>query len=433
MAIDPKTGRVMAYFGGDNGTGTDYAGLNTNPKTGALEGGHPPGSSFKIYTLAAALDNNISLESHWDAKPFKAPGISAQIRNAGGNASCGSYCTLRQSVVKSYNVPFYHITEALPPGAVVDMAKNAGIRTMWDNEKGEAHDLTQAKGEELHPGVFFHVLGYGAYPITVLDHANGLATIANRGMYNKAHFVLSVEKKDSETGKWRLVGGEDLDPRQTIRPEVADDVNDVLQEIPRNNGDSLDGRPATGKTGTWELNEKSADNAHAWMIGATPQLATAIWVGNVGKQVALIDDNGEQGPGFRPTGRDLEAVHGQGPRRQGRRAVPRRQGHRQPGHRQRQVAGADGAAVRADRPASACSATGATTTAAGTTTGATTTAAAVTTTTTTRCSAVPGALPHSYRHRPVDRSSTTRRPHQTVWAPLPYVGPASERRTHAPK
>ncbi len=150
----------------------------------------------------------------------------------------------------------------------------------------------------------------------MLDHANGLATIANRGMYNKAHFVLSVEKKDSETGKWRLVGGEELDPRQTIRPEVADDVNDVLQEIPRNNGDSLDGRPATGKTGTWELNEKSADNAHAWMIGATPQLATAIWVGNVGKQVALIDDNGEQGPGFRPAGRDLEAVHGQGPGRQ---------------------------------------------------------------------------------------------------------------------
>jgi len=207
---------------------------------------------------------------------------------------------LRQSVVKSYNVPFYHITEALPPGAVVDMAKNAGVRTMWDNEKGEPHDLTQAKGLELHPGVFFHVLGYGAYPITVLDHANGLATIANRGMYNKAHFVLSVEKKDPETGKWRLVGGEDLDPRQTIRPEVADDVNDVLQEIPRNNGDSLDGRPATGKTGTWELNEKSADNAHAWMIGATPQLATAIWVGNVGKQVALIDDNGErvQGSGL---------------------------------------------------------------------------------------------------------------------------------------
>ena len=181
------------------------------------------------------------------------------------------------------------------------MAKNAGIRTMWDNEKGEAarphpgqgcRDCTRRRSSTS--------LGYGAYPITVLDHANGLATIANRGMYNKAHFVLSVEKKDADTGKWRLVGGEDLNPRQTIRPEVADDVNDVLQEIPRNNGDSLDGRPATGKTGTWELNEKSADNAHAWMIGATPQLATAIWVGNVGKQVALIDDNGEkvQGSGL---------------------------------------------------------------------------------------------------------------------------------------
>jgi membrane peptidoglycan carboxypeptidase len=299
VAVDPGTGRVLAYFGGNDGTGTDYAGLNTDPATGALTGGHPPGSSFKIYTLAAALENDVSLDSYWDAKPFKAPGIKSQITNAGSNASCGSYCTLRQSTLKSYNVPFYHITEELPPGAVVEMAKAAGVRTMWDNAEGKAHDLRNAKGSDLHPSTFFHVLGYGAYPITVLDHANGLATIANRGVYNQAHFVLSVQQKDVN-GEWKLVGGERLDPKQTIRTEVADDVNDVLQEIPRNNGDALDGRPATGKTGTWELREGSPENAHAWMIGATPQLATAIWVGNVGKQKALVDDQGSrvQGSGL---------------------------------------------------------------------------------------------------------------------------------------
>ena len=254
----------------------------------------------------------------------------------------------------------------------------------------------------------------------MLDHANGLATIANRGMYNKAHFVLSVEKKDSETGKWRLVGGEDLDPRQTIRPEVADDVNDVLQEIPRNNGDSLDGRPATGKTGTWELNEKSADNAHAWMIGATPQLATAIWVGNVGKQVALIDDNGErvQGSGLPAeiwkrfmdkalAGKDVEqfpegkgignpdAGNGKSPAPTAPPCAPtdlalpvpqpgqrQRRRERQPGQRQpRRRQQRRQHAVRRYR----------------------------------------GHCPTRTADRPVDRSSTTRRPRQTVWAPLPYV------------
>ena len=51
VAIDPSNGRVMAYYGGDNGTGFDYAGLNN----GGTSGGHAPGSTFKIYTLAAAV------------------------------------------------------------------------------------------------------------------------------------------------------------------------------------------------------------------------------------------------------------------------------------------------------------------------------------------------------------------------------------------
>jgi len=289
VAIDPETGRVLAYFGGDTGTGHDYAGKNV--ENGTLTGGHAPGSSFKIYTLAAALDAGISLDSRWDATPFTVPGTEIRVVNAGRNASCGKNCTLRQSTISSYNVPFYHITAKIGSDKVVDMARKAGITTMWTTNPVKPYDLTDKNTKIGESAPFFHVVGYGAYPVTVLDHANGLATIANRGLYNKAHFVTKVEQKNVTTGEWEQVGGEQLKPKRTIRPEVADDVNDVLQEI---SGGLSGGRPATGKTGTWELNEKSSDNAHAWMLGATPQLATAIWVGNVGTEKAIRDKNGNK-------------------------------------------------------------------------------------------------------------------------------------------
>ncbi|HEV7708348.1 MAG TPA: penicillin-binding transpeptidase domain-containing protein, partial [Asanoa sp.] len=288
VAVEPEHGRVVAYFGGDNGTGHDYAGKNV--EDGALTGGHAPGSSFKIYTLAAALNNNISLDSRWDATDYAVPGTQIKVINAGRKPSCAKSCTLRQSTVSSYNVPFYHIADKLGADKVIEMARNAGVTTMWTNNPVKPYDLTSKSTKVGRSDPFYYVVGYGAYPITVLDHANGLATIANRGTYNKAHFVVSVEQKNA-AGAWVKVGGEQLRPKQTIRQDVADDVNDVLQEI---SGGLPGGRPATGKTGTWELNEKSSDNAHAWMLGATPQLATAIWVGNVAKEKALIDKDGDK-------------------------------------------------------------------------------------------------------------------------------------------
>ena len=79
VAIDPPTGRVLAYYGGDNGTGTDYAGKNTDA-AGNITGGHPPGSTFKVYTLAAGLNAGVSLDSHWKGNPFTIEGTRSTSR-----------------------------------------------------------------------------------------------------------------------------------------------------------------------------------------------------------------------------------------------------------------------------------------------------------------------------------------------------------------
>ena len=295
VAIEPSTGRVKGYYGGDNGTGTDYAGTNTD-SNGNLIGGHPPGSSFKIYSLAAALENEKALESRWKGKAFTPEGTKFKVSNAGtDNPQCGDSCTLRESTLKSLNVPFYYVSEDIGADKIVDVAKRAGITTMWNTNPSEAIDLTKKDAKDVAPSPFFHVVAYGQYPVTVLDHANGVATFANEGKYVKAHFLHSVFKRNQQTGKWDQVATEKLKPEQVIRKDVVADVTSVLKDYPSRVGHTLEGgRPAASKTGTWELKEGSKENGDAWMIGYTPQLATAVWVGNVKDRKALKTKGGSK-------------------------------------------------------------------------------------------------------------------------------------------
>ncbi|TYB36849.1 penicillin-binding protein [Micromonospora sp. AP08] len=307
VSIDPSNGEVRAYYGGDNGTGTDYAGKNND--NGVISGGHSPGSSFKIYTLAAALKEGISIKSRWKGSAFTPKDMKFKVSNAGADkVSCGDSCTLEQSTLKSLNVPFYYITEQIGPDKVVDMAKQAGVTTMWrtDTNPAQAYDLTKKNPKDVAPDPFFHVVGYGQYPITVLDHANGVATFANQGVYNKAHFVKKVEKQNPDTGKWDLVGSPKLKSQQRIRKDIVADVTSVLEQYPEKSSHRPldDGRKVAEKTGTWELGDPKQPKANgdAWMIGYTPQLATAVWVGNKGARKAIKDDDGNDISGAKMPG-----------------------------------------------------------------------------------------------------------------------------------
>jgi membrane peptidoglycan carboxypeptidase len=74
VAVEPGTGRVLAYYGGHDGKGNDYASFYYDEKNEATGvGRYPAGSSFKIYTLAAALKAGISLRSYWQWTPTISP------------------------------------------------------------------------------------------------------------------------------------------------------------------------------------------------------------------------------------------------------------------------------------------------------------------------------------------------------------------------
>jgi membrane peptidoglycan carboxypeptidase len=169
------------------------------------------------------------------------------------------------------------------------MAHQAGVKTMWtDQNKPINLDEAIPQGRST----FDYHVGFGQYPISVLDHATGMATLAAHGVYHKPHFVVKVDRKNRQDGKWEPIaaGNEQTKGTQTIDPKVADEVTYVLKKIPGEQGHTLaGGRQVASKSGTWENGKKKEDgvtpvfkgaNAHAWYVGYTEQIATAIWVGS---------------------------------------------------------------------------------------------------------------------------------------------------------
>jgi membrane peptidoglycan carboxypeptidase len=292
VAVQPGTGRVLAYFGGHDGKGADYAGFyfdENGEATGV--GRHPPGSSFKVYTLAAALKAGFSLNSYWDWNPHDMQGRTGanRIQNAStcGNLKAGDKtpCSLLQSTISSLNVPYYQVTLSVGPSKVLQMARDAGIDYMWtdDLERRDLRGVTDM-GTEV-PSKFDTILGIGQYGITVLDHANGMATMAAGGLRSDAHFVEKVTKGDA------VVYSETLpkpDAPRIMSPQNINDLTYAMSQVSSAKVNNL-GWDTAGKTGTWELAGNSQENAHAWMVGFDRRIGAAVWVGNKADEQPLRD------------------------------------------------------------------------------------------------------------------------------------------------
>jgi membrane peptidoglycan carboxypeptidase len=110
--------------------------------------------------------------------------------------------------------------------------------------------------------------------------ASVYATIANDGLYNESHFVASVTDNKGEP----VPEIRQLESEQAIDKEVAQDLQWVGSKIGGESETNQLPRDYFGKTGTWEAtcdDCESSWNAHAWYVGAIPQLSIAAWVGNV--------------------------------------------------------------------------------------------------------------------------------------------------------
>jgi membrane peptidoglycan carboxypeptidase len=107
--------------------------------------------------------------------------------------------------------------------------------------------------------------------VTVLDHANGMATFAAGGQRAQAHFVREVTKRGERVYAERLVQSD-----TGLSPIQVDELTWALGKVKAAKLDN--GWDAAGKTGTWQSGN-SRNSGDTWMVGYTPALATAVWLG----------------------------------------------------------------------------------------------------------------------------------------------------------
>ncbi|MBB1035638.1 penicillin-binding protein, partial [Dietzia sp. CQ4] len=263
VSINPRTGGVIGYYGGEDAEGWDYA--NAPLQTG---------STFKIFGVAAALEQGIGLGTQISSAPVTTGNVT--VTNVNGQ-SCGS-CSVAMALKMSLNTSFIRLQRMLENGAndVRDMAHRAGVAKEIPGLPWET--LTE-QGEDPYDGLIL-----GQYPIRVRDMATGLATFAAEGVHRPTHFIEKVETADGEV----LLDNSAPEGERVVDADVANNLTSAMEPIAAySNGNSLaGGRPSAAKSGTTQLGD-TGYNKDAWFVGYTPSIATAVWVGTDDNQPLL--------------------------------------------------------------------------------------------------------------------------------------------------
>jgi len=278
VSVQPGDGAIRAMYGGSGGCNDNKVPDNCTDLTGVagrLGGGggytRSPGSSFKPYTLIAALEQGIGLDSRFDGPPhIDFAGTGGKGISNSQHESCIN-CTLTQALARSINTIFVPLAEKVGPDSVARVAEKAGI----PSRRIAKNDLVPT-------------LTLGVAEVSPIDQAVGYATIAAQGVYADPYLVASVKTGDGHT-----VYRAHKSTKRVFPSDVMADTTYAMTKVLDCSsqgtacGDSLPGRPAAGKTGT---NGQGVNNYDAWFVGFTPQLATAVWYGEANR--GPVTDNG---------------------------------------------------------------------------------------------------------------------------------------------
>ncbi len=254
VVVQPGTGQVRAVA-----VNRDYARYQVNLATGSGGTGFQAGSTFKMFTLAAALEEGIPLGTRIAAGGTYRPNLDVcntpergYFSNA-DPAEAGVF-DIPRATWHSVNTFYVQLQERVGVLKVAAMARKLGVTSLPQHLTRKDCSFT-----------------LGVHEVSPLEMASSYATIAGRGRYCRP---TPIDRVLDSQGKQIFRG----DPacKQVIEQGVADSVTAVLQGvIEHGTGTKADiGRPAAGKTGT--TNSFGA----AWFIGYTPDYAAAVWMGD---------------------------------------------------------------------------------------------------------------------------------------------------------
>jgi membrane peptidoglycan carboxypeptidase len=269
VSMDPQTGQILAYVGSPDPTGTadgfDFV-------SGSLI---TPGSSVKPFTYGKAiLDGAITMDT-----PIVDGPSPYVVKDLNGkpypvkNYDLRTHGTLpaRQALASSLNIPAVKVEEAVGVAPVVDFYRQMGIQPLGI-DPGSGKVSFSAPDTSYGPS-----LTLGAYGITLLQEISAFSAYADMGVYHQPEAILQV------TGP-RGVDPYQADPNRGVKQVVDSGVAFIIASILSDDTNRapafglnsplhLPDRHAAAKTGTSEFFHDGLT------LGFTPDLATAVWIG----------------------------------------------------------------------------------------------------------------------------------------------------------
>ncbi|MDH6374804.1 1A family penicillin-binding protein [Paenibacillus sp. PastF-3] len=257
VSIDPRTGYIKAMVGGKN--------YRTNQYNHALATTRQPGSSFKpIMYLAALSSKEMTGLSVFKSQPtmfhYDNNRKTYQPRNF-GDKYLGEI-NMRQAIAASDNI--YAVNTIMKIGAdkVSEMAAKMGINSPLQSVPS---------------------LALGTSPISPLEMAAAFAVIGNSGQKMPITAILKITDSNG------MVLYEAPQPKgeAIVEPSAAYVLTRLMEGVFETGGTgnrvaSIIKRPVAGKTGTTDTD--------GWMVGFTPELSTAVWVGyDKGRDITTTD------------------------------------------------------------------------------------------------------------------------------------------------
>jgi membrane peptidoglycan carboxypeptidase len=267
--IQPGTGNILAMtqnrLWGTSGPGRTTYNYNVDRASGGTIG-MQAGSTFKVFTIAAALEAGIS-PSEYISSP--SPNTFENFKNCDTGVPYGPITVhnstgagtfdMARATAYSINTYFMALEERTGQCRPAEIAESMGVRL------GSGEPLLRVPSFTL-----------GTMEVAPLQLANAYATFANHGSYCTPRVLLDIRDRNGHA-----VPVPPVNCTQVLTRDVADSTTALLTGVidgyiggRTGQAMSLADRPAAGKTGT--TNESAA----VWFAGFTPDIAAAVWVGD---------------------------------------------------------------------------------------------------------------------------------------------------------
>ncbi|ACB53495.1 penicillin-binding protein 1B [Crocosphaera subtropica ATCC 51142] len=252
VTLDTRTGEILALVGG-----TDYKQSQFNRVTQAKR---QPGSTFKLFAYAAALEKGIS-----PGKSYSCGGIRWQGQAYKPCERSSGATDMYGGMAQSENTIALQVAREAGLNRVVDVAQRLGV-----------HSELQAV-----PGLIL-----GQSEVSVLEMTGAYAAVANDGLWQRPHAIRRILDGGDCTNNedWRTCREiynfqtDNSARQQAISPQVAQTMTSMLRGV-ISNGTGRAASVGLGEAGKTGTTDRAVD---LWFIGYIPRkhLATGVWLGN---------------------------------------------------------------------------------------------------------------------------------------------------------